>query len=313
MNQATTRPIVTGPITGGRGRPFAASMLDVAAYGYTEAEYLLEGTATRYRLAPGAQLTRDGHWRVEPAGTAPFRTRMLVYRPNDARALQRHRGADVEQRHRRLRPVRRRESRVVRRRLRAGVPDDAEGGHRGTAAAAARARRMGSATLRHARRFRATTTRTTSSRRARWRSARIDRGEPVDPMAGLDGAAGRRARRIAVGRTPRHVRQRDSAADAARSTVSFCRSTSVRAARSKSATPSSTSTRRRRCAPGDRMRGSNLLRDDNGVPVFVVNSELEAIACHPVRQPDTRHVPLLGIRRHLSRVGAGPGAIVRTS
>ena len=35
------------------------------------------------------------------------------------------------------------------------------------------------------------------------------------------------------------------------------------------------------------MRGSNLLRDDNGVPVFVVNSELEAIACYPVRQPDT--------------------------
>ena len=35
------------------------------------------------------------------------------------------------------------------------------------------------------------------------------------------------------------------------------------------------------------MRGSNLLRDDLGVPVFVVNSELEAISCHPVRQPDT--------------------------
>jgi hypothetical protein len=31
-------------------------MLDVSAYGYTEAEYLLEGAATRYRLAPGADL-----------------------------------------------------------------------------------------------------------------------------------------------------------------------------------------------------------------------------------------------------------------
>ena len=39
--------------------------------------------------------------------------------------------------------------------------------------------------------------------------------------------------------------------------------------------------------PADRLRGVNLLRDDLGVPVFVVNSELEAIACHPVRQPDT--------------------------
>ena len=33
--------------------------------------------------------------------------------------------------------------------------------------------------------------------------------------------------------------------------------------------------------------GSNRLRDDLDVPVMVVNSELEAIACHPVRQPDT--------------------------
>src|SRR5262245_55446722 len=41
-------------------------------------------------------------------------------------------------------------------------------------------------------------------------------------------------------------------------------------------------------APGGGLRGSNLLRDDLGVPVFVVNSELEAIACHSVRQPDTK-------------------------
>ena len=32
------------------------------------------------------------------------------------------------------------------------------------------------------------------------------------------------------------------------------------------------------------LRGSNRLRDDLGVPVFVVNSELEAIACLPVRR-----------------------------
>ena len=35
------------------------------------------------------------------------------------------------------------------------------------------------------------------------------------------------------------------------------------------------------------LRGRNLLRDDLDVPVMVVNSELEAIACHPVRQPNT--------------------------
>ena len=82
---ATPRPTVTGPVTAGhRGWAFGASTLDVAARGYTEAEYLLEGTATRYKLAPGAELTRDGHWKVEPAGEAPFKTRMLVYRPTDS-------------------------------------------------------------------------------------------------------------------------------------------------------------------------------------------------------------------------------------
>ena len=63
-------------LSGGRGRPFAASMLETARYGYSEAEYSLEGTATRYRLATGAELTRDGHWQAGPAGTAPFRTRL---------------------------------------------------------------------------------------------------------------------------------------------------------------------------------------------------------------------------------------------
>ena len=35
------------------------------------------------------------------------------------------------------------------------------------------------------------------------------------------------------------------------------------------------------------LRGTNLIRDDLDVPVMVVNSELEAIACYDVRQPDT--------------------------
>ena len=51
MSVVATRPVVTGPISGGaRGWPFGASSLDVAALGYTEAEYLLEGVATRYAL-----------------------------------------------------------------------------------------------------------------------------------------------------------------------------------------------------------------------------------------------------------------------
>ena len=35
------------------------------------------------------------------------------------------------------------------------------------------------------------------------------------------------------------------------------------------------------------LQGRNRIRDDLDVPVMVVNSELEAIACYPVRQPDT--------------------------
>ena len=59
MTQVVTRPSVSGPLSGGRrGWAFGASTLDVAAYGYLEAEYTLEGTATRYRLAPGAELSR---------------------------------------------------------------------------------------------------------------------------------------------------------------------------------------------------------------------------------------------------------------
>jgi hypothetical protein len=47
--------------------------------GATEQEWLLEGEATRYRLV--GDHGHDGRWDVEPAGTAPYRTRILVERP----------------------------------------------------------------------------------------------------------------------------------------------------------------------------------------------------------------------------------------
>ena len=84
MVQTSYAPVVSGPITGGaRGWPFAASMLDVASLGYTEAEYFIEGEACRYRQVEGGEWGRDGLWQVEPAGTTPFKTRLLVYRPSD--------------------------------------------------------------------------------------------------------------------------------------------------------------------------------------------------------------------------------------
>ena len=75
---------VSGPVTGGqRGWPFAASLTDVARLGYEEREYFLAGTAKRYRDAGGSTARRDGCWQAEEAGQAEFRTRLLVYRPSD--------------------------------------------------------------------------------------------------------------------------------------------------------------------------------------------------------------------------------------
>jgi hypothetical protein len=54
---------------------------DLATLGYLEEEHLLEGTATSYTHV-GARDT-DGKWQAEPAGTAPYRTRLLVRRPTD--------------------------------------------------------------------------------------------------------------------------------------------------------------------------------------------------------------------------------------
>ena len=50
-------------------------------YHYREQEYFIAGTATAYQ-AQGA-LNQDGTWSVTPAGTAPYKTRLLVREPTD--------------------------------------------------------------------------------------------------------------------------------------------------------------------------------------------------------------------------------------
>ena len=76
--------VISGPVTGGRhGWPFAASLQDADALGYEEVEYVLAGTAKRYRDVDDSLSRRDGHWQAEEAGEAEFRTRMLIYRPKD--------------------------------------------------------------------------------------------------------------------------------------------------------------------------------------------------------------------------------------
>lgn len=79
---------VVGPITTGtRGRPFAATLLDIGSYGYVEEEYFLEGAATRYRDVGDSLSRTDGHWHAEPVDQAPYRTRILIYRPVDRDAF----------------------------------------------------------------------------------------------------------------------------------------------------------------------------------------------------------------------------------
>jgi hypothetical protein len=75
---------VIGPVTGGnRGRPFGSSVRDLAAEGYIEEEFFLDGEATLYALADGTDYRYDGQWATRERATVPFRTRILVRRPVD--------------------------------------------------------------------------------------------------------------------------------------------------------------------------------------------------------------------------------------
>jgi len=75
-------PTVEGPVTGGSGVPFiTAKLFDLAAVGYTSAEYFISGTAVAYTAA--GELPGDGKWIVTPGDTAAYKTRIVVYRPID--------------------------------------------------------------------------------------------------------------------------------------------------------------------------------------------------------------------------------------
>ena len=79
---------ISGPITGGsKGRVFAGPATDLAAHGYQEKEFFLEGTATRYRPRPGTELGLDGRWEVEAVEASNFKTRFVVYRPVDPQSF----------------------------------------------------------------------------------------------------------------------------------------------------------------------------------------------------------------------------------
>jgi Alpha/beta hydrolase domain len=75
-------PKVEGPILPTSGISFIASTtFPLSTVGYEESEYFLSGTATAYKST--APLTKNGKWHVSPATTAPYKTRIVVYRPTN--------------------------------------------------------------------------------------------------------------------------------------------------------------------------------------------------------------------------------------
>jgi len=78
-------PTVSGPITGGGGAitPPNLTLPDLSQLGYNSAEYFLTGTASAYSPTPPGPLASDGKWTVAPTSTAPFTTRIVVFKPSD--------------------------------------------------------------------------------------------------------------------------------------------------------------------------------------------------------------------------------------
>jgi hypothetical protein len=68
------------PDTGHVIEPISANPTGLAAHGYVEQEYFASGTAYSFtsRSTPS-----DGKWTVAAAGSAPYRTRIIVRRPSD--------------------------------------------------------------------------------------------------------------------------------------------------------------------------------------------------------------------------------------
>jgi hypothetical protein len=273
-----------GPITGGaHGRPFARPLVDLDEHGFVEEEWFLEGEATSYRLK--GEMTRDGRWDAEPAGTAPFRTRFVVYRPRDPEQFN---GTAV----------------LSWNNVTAGYElyggeslELLEGGYAFVAVTTQKVAiegldpaRQGLASwdperygsLHHPGddfSFDIYTQVARAVGRDRDRSG-------TDPMAGFDvrrlvamggsQSAGRLATYINA------IHPLTSAFDAYLPTIWFGSGTSLSVGDAVVNINAPMPDVNRRL-----LQGQHQLRDDLDVPVFVVNSELEAMACYGIRQPDT--------------------------
>jgi hypothetical protein len=73
-------PTVQGPIAPSSGISFLGSTLfPPSEVGYEQSEFFLSGTATSYTSA--TPLASSGRWNVKAATSAPYKTRVVVYRP----------------------------------------------------------------------------------------------------------------------------------------------------------------------------------------------------------------------------------------
>jgi hypothetical protein len=58
-----------------------STLFPLSQVGYEQSEYFLSGTATSYKSS--TPLSSNGRWHVTPVTTAPYKTRIVVYRPID--------------------------------------------------------------------------------------------------------------------------------------------------------------------------------------------------------------------------------------
>jgi hypothetical protein len=76
------RPVVEGPVVGGRGSAWVSgTSFPLSEVGYVEREYFISGEARSY--AAVTPLDSDGLWQTESSSTAEYKTRIVVFRPED--------------------------------------------------------------------------------------------------------------------------------------------------------------------------------------------------------------------------------------
>ena len=286
MTSSTTRPWVTAA---GRGRlarlpvrPHAGGPRRPRVPGRRA---LPRGRGHALPAGAGTELGVDGRWSAEPSGTAPYRTRVLVYRPVDAGRFNGTVVLHWNNVTRRLRPVLRRHPRDPRRRLRVrGSPTQRVGIH-GLPTAP-----QGLQAWDPERYATLSIGSDDDSYDIFTQAARAvgpDRDRTTDPLGGLDVerviamGSSQSAGRLATYVNAIHPLAR--AIDGFLLLIYFGSGTPLAVGDEVVNIVSPSQPFDARTA----LRGRNRLRDDLDVPVMVVNSELEAISCQPVRQPNT--------------------------